>query len=102
LYTDGGPDHQVKFIKTQLTLISLFFALDLDYLVAVCTPPGHSWKNPVERIMSILNLELQCVGLMRQEMDVESEEIMSQCNSMNDIRKAAEKAPSLKENLKNT
>ena len=24
LYTDGGPDHQVRFIKTQLALISLF------------------------------------------------------------------------------
>lgn len=100
LYTDGGPDHQVKFIKTQLALISLFLALDLDYLVAVRTPPGHSWKNPVERIMSILNLGLQCVGLMRQEMDVELEEIMSKCNSMNDIRKMAEKTPSLKEGLK--
>ena len=50
--------------------------------------------------MSILNLGLQCVGLMRQEMDVESEEIMSQCNSMTDIRKASEKTPNLKENLK--
>uniref|UniRef100_U9SFI0 Uncharacterized protein n=1 Tax=Rhizophagus irregularis (strain DAOM 181602 / DAOM 197198 / MUCL 43194) TaxID=747089 RepID=U9SFI0_RHIID len=73
LYTDGGPDHQVKFIKTQLALISLFLALDLNYLVAVRTPPGHSWKNPVERIMSILNLGLQCM---------------------------AEKTPSLKEGLK--
>jgi hypothetical protein len=85
LYTDGGPDHQVKFIKTQL---------------APSTPPGHSWKNPVERIMSILNLGLQCVGLMRQEMDAGLEEIMSKCNSMNDIRKAAEKTPDLKEGLK--
>ena len=51
LYTNGGPDHQVKYIKTQIVLISLFLALDLDldYLVAVRTPPGHSWKNPVER-----------------------------------------------------
>ena len=100
LYTDGGPDHQVKYIRTQIALISLFLALDLDYLVAVRTPPGHSWKNPVERIMSILNLGLQCVDLMHQEMDIESEEIMSQCNSMNDIRKVAEKTPSLKKNLK--
>lgn len=50
--------------------------------------------------MSILNLGLQCVGLMRQEMGVEFEEIMSKCNSMNDIRKAAEESPSLKEGLK--
>jgi len=100
LYTDGGPDHQVKYIKTQIAFISLFLALDLDYLVAVRTPPGHSWKNPVERIMSILNLGLQCVGLICQEMDGELEEIMSKCNSMNDIRKAAEKTPRLKNSLK--
>ncbi|GBB99565.1 hypothetical protein RclHR1_35600001 [Rhizophagus clarus] len=80
--------------------MSLFLALDLDYLVAVRTPPGHFWNNLVERIMSILNLRLQCIGLMHQKMDKELEEIMSKCNSMNDIRKAAEKAPRLKNELK--
>src|SRR6266498_5183209 len=34
LYTNSGPDHQVKFVRTQITFISLFLALDLDYLVA--------------------------------------------------------------------
>ncbi|RIA89164.1 hypothetical protein C1645_825249 [Glomus cerebriforme] len=58
--------------------------------------PDHQ-KNPVERIMSILNLRLQCVGLMHQEMETELEEIMSKCNSMSDIRKAAKKVPNLKE-----
>ena len=62
--------------------------------------PGYFWKNPVKRIMSILNLELQYVSLMHQKMNWELEEIMSKCNSMNDIRKAAEKTPNLKENLK--
>ncbi|EXX71110.1 hypothetical protein RirG_081440 [Rhizophagus irregularis DAOM 197198w] len=50
--------------------------------------------------MSILNLRLQCIDLMRQEMDTESEEIMSRYNSMNDIIKVAEKNHNLKENLK--
>ena len=100
LYTDSGPDHQVKYVRIQLALISLFLALDLDYLVAVRTSPGHSWKNPVEKIMSILNLGLQCVRLMHQKMNKEFEEIMSKCNSMNDIRKVAEKTFSLKEGLK--
>ncbi|GBC30347.1 uncharacterized protein LOC109593572 [Rhizophagus irregularis DAOM 181602=DAOM 197198] len=63
LYTNGGPNHQVKYIKTQLSLISLFLSLDLDYLVA-------------------------CIGFMRQEMDTESEKIISHCNSMSNIRKA--------------
>ena len=85
IYTDGGPDHRVNYLRVQLSLIALFVTLDLDLLVAVRTPPGNSWKNPVERIMSILNLGLQCIGLMRAEMNEECEEIMKYCNSMEDI-----------------
>ncbi|GES91675.1 hypothetical protein GLOIN_2v1782174 [Rhizophagus clarus] len=41
LYTDGGPNHKNTFLCVQLSLIAMFVALDLDYLVAVKTPPGH-------------------------------------------------------------
>jgi len=58
LYTDGGPDHHCTYARVQLSYICLFIALDLDYFVAVRIPPQHSWKNPVERIISILNLGL--------------------------------------------
>jgi hypothetical protein len=85
LYTDGGSDHKNTFLRVQLSLIAMFIALDLDYLVAVRTPLGHSWKNPVERIMSILNLDMQCVGLMRQKMNEEMENLISGCNSLEDI-----------------
>ena len=57
LYTDGGPDHRLTFIAVQLSLISLFLQLDLDYLYAARTAPYHSWRNPVERIMSVINLD---------------------------------------------
>uniref|UniRef100_U9THL9 Uncharacterized protein n=2 Tax=Rhizophagus irregularis TaxID=588596 RepID=U9THL9_RHIID len=99
LYTDGGPDHHCTYTRVQLSYICLFLALDLDYLVAVRTPPQHSWKNPVERIMSILNLGLQSVGLMRAEMNDQSENLMSKCGTMNEIRKIAEENPNLKEDL---
>jgi len=42
LYTDGGPDHRCTYTHVQLSYICLFLALDLDYLVAVRTPPQHS------------------------------------------------------------
>ncbi|EXX51682.1 hypothetical protein RirG_259690 [Rhizophagus irregularis DAOM 197198w] len=42
VYTDGGSDHQLRFLQVQLSWICLFLALDLDYFVAVRTPPGHS------------------------------------------------------------
>ena len=57
LYTDGGPDHRLTYVSVKLSLIALFLERDLDMLCAVRTPPHHSWKNPVERIMSIINLE---------------------------------------------
>ena len=65
LYSDGGPDHRLTYASVQVSLIALFLKLDLDFLCAARTAPSHSWRNPVERIMSTLNLGLQCVGLMR-------------------------------------
>jgi hypothetical protein len=99
LYTDGGPDHRCTYTRVQLSYICLFIALDLDYFVAVRTPPQNSWKNPVERIMSILNLGLQSVGLMRTEMSNESERLINKCGTMNEIREVAEENPTLKEDL---
>ena len=61
LYSDGGPDHRLTYLSVQLSLIALFLNLDLDYLCVGRTAPYHSWRNPVERIMSIINLGLQCV-----------------------------------------
>lgn len=71
VYCDGGPDHRLTYLSVQLTLISLFLQLDLDFLCVCRTAPCHSWRNPVERIMSILNLGFQCVGLMRKEVGKE-------------------------------
>ena len=49
--------------------------------------------------MSILNLGLQSVGLMRTEMNDDSERLMSKCGTMNEIRKMAEENPTLKVDL---
>ena len=35
MYTDGGPDHRLTYLSVQLSLISLFLKLDLDF---VCLP----------------------------------------------------------------
>ena len=65
IYTDGGPDHRLTYISVQVSLICLFLKLDLDYLCAGRTAPYHSWRNPVERIMAIVNLGLQSIGIAR-------------------------------------
>ena len=99
LYTDGGPDHRLTYLSVQLCLISLFLLLDLDYLCAARTAPFHSWRNPVERIMSIVNLGLQCVGLARTEMDEENERLAAKAGSMKESRSIAAKHTSFKEAL---
>ena len=97
LYTDGGPDHRLTYVSVQLSLIALFLSLDLDYLCAARTAPFHSWRNPVERIMSIVNLGLQCVGLARGEMSEDNERLVAKAGSMKEIRKLSLKHPGLKE-----
>lgn len=86
LYSDGGPDHRLTYISVKLSLICLFLKLDLDYLCAGRTAPYHSWKNPVERIMAIINLGLQCVGLARAEMPQEFEDEVAKCNNLTNLR----------------
>jgi len=99
LYTDGGPDHKITYLHVQLSLIAIFKALDLDYLVAVRILSGHSWKNPVERIMSILNLGMQSIGLMRVKMSEECENIINTCNNIEDIREKAKESSQLENEL---
>ena len=68
IYTDGGPDHWLTYGTVQISLILLFRQLHMDYLIAERTYPTQSYKNPVERVMSFINLGLQCIGLMRTRM----------------------------------
>ena len=68
----------------------------MDLLVAVQTAPNNSWMNPCERLMSILNLGLQCVSTTRAKTSPETEAILKSCNSMADIRKEADSKPGLK------
>jgi len=71
----------------------VFKTLDLDFLCAARTAPSHSWKNPVERIMSTLNLGLQCVRLMREKGDDEFEAEADKCKSLATLRDAAKRRP---------
>ena len=102
LYTDGGPDHNVTFLKTQLSLISLYLSHDLDMLIAVRTAPYYSWKNPCERVNCILNIGLQSIGLMRSPMSEVYENLIKSSNSMNAIRKEAEANPMLQDALRDS
>ena len=62
--------------------------------VACRTAPNQLWRNPVERIMSIINLGLQCVGIMRSKLSDEVEEDIKNCNNLHQLRAALGSDPS--------
>ena len=67
-----------NFLSVMLTMIYIWHKYDIDVLVLARTPPGNSYKNPVERVMSTLNLGFQAVGLMRaRDEDKEMEDRIS-------------------------
>ena len=49
--------------------------------------------------MSILNLGMQSIGLMRSEMNDDLENLMKRCNSMEEIRTCSNNEPQLKNGL---
>ena len=101
VFSDGGPDHRVTYMSVKLLMICLhvFLQLDLDYLCVARTAPHHSFHNPAERIMSILNLGLQFVGLARASMSEEMEEKITFCNSVSEIRCVAKDNNPLRDSL---
>ncbi len=99
LYTDGGPDHRVTYRSVQISLICLFLKGDFDMLIALRTAPHQSWNNPAERIMSILNLALQGVVLVHEIMSEDMEILFNKANTLEEIRRAAEKFSQLANEL---
>ncbi|XP_033758052.1 uncharacterized protein LOC117340399 [Pecten maximus] len=99
IYSDGGPDHRLTYMSVQLAILCLFLKGNYDYIVAARTPPMSSWKNPPERIMSVLNLALQAVGLMRKETSEECERKLRSANSLKQLRELADKYPDIHEEM---
>ena len=99
VFSDGGPDHRLTYPSVKLSLMALFLIDDCDYVLAVRTAPHQSYRNWVERIMSILNLGLQTVAIERQVMPPEHENKMKKVNTMSAIRNSAEKDPEFKDAL---
>lgn len=86
IYTDGGPDHRLAYLSVQLSLICLFLHGKYDMLVAV-------------RIMSILNLALQSVGLMRKEQSEDFEKKVKSLSSISQLRDLASQSIEYKQEM---
>ena len=97
LYTDEGSDHRLTFMSVKLSLIAYFLKHDKDMLIAVRTPPYNSWTDPAERVMSILNIGLNSVGLMRGGADEDVEDLLASRKNMKEIRALGEDKPHVQE-----
>ncbi|XP_060552756.1 uncharacterized protein LOC132714041 [Ruditapes philippinarum] len=86
LYTDGGTDHRNTLASVQCSAVCLFKELNVDMLVMCRCAPGHSWRNPAERIMSLLNIGLQNCSLERQQCNDEIEKHLKKYGNMKEIR----------------
>jgi len=76
----------------KLALISLFRKLDLDYLCVTRTAPHHSYRNPAERVMSVLDLGLKSIGPSKREIeDPIKEEAVRKCSSLSEIRELTDR-----------
>lgn len=90
VFTDGGPDHRVTYESVKLSLVAIFMELDLDMIIALRTAPHHSWVNPAERVMSVLNLALQHAALQREAMPENFEKKMKNKSGLASVRNTAE------------
>jgi len=96
-FTDGGTDQRNTLESVKCATLCLFKELNLDMIILARCSPGHSYINPAERVMSILNLGLQNVSLQRKPCDAEFETQLKRCGSMADLRKLEKKKPDLKQ-----
>ncbi len=99
LQTDGGSDHNIKFLRTKLALMSLFQKLDVDRFVVLRGAPYGSFLNVAERAMSLLNIGLQNVALVRDQMADWAEMEVTNAGSMAGIRRRHEEIQKSELNL---
>ena len=94
IHSDGGTDQQNTLESVKIATICLWKDLDLDMIITGRCAPGHSFTNPAERIMSILNLVLQNVATERSKGNDDFAKEIKSCNSMQQIRDKNEKVDS--------
>ena len=70
-------------------------AVDLDLLVAAGTARHHSYSNPAEHIMSLLNIDMQNDALQCRSISDEYENCFKSLKTMTSFRRAAERSDML-------
>ena len=90
---DGGPDHNIKFLRSQLAAMAFFLISGCDRIIQFRGCAYESWRNFAERAMSLLNIPLSnCSFAVDFECLEEDEmwfveQIMKKSGTMNETRK---------------
>ena len=100
-YHDGGIDHSGRHPKAQIIIFAYALSRQLDALTSLHSAPYNSFRNPMERKMTLLNLAWQGIGIM-QNKTTHFEQKLNSYNGLNAIRAMAEKYPELKEEFLET
>jgi hypothetical protein len=87
---DGGPDRNCTFAGVQLAYLCLALELDLDQPILLSTAPRQSYVNPVERVMSVLNLAIQGLALATAVSSNELEAKLKGASSIKSICKVVQ------------
>lgn len=95
-FTDGGVDQRNTLEAVKQANICLFKEFNFDLLIHARCAPGHSYTNPAERVMSILNLGLQNVSLERKPCEKKIEDALKNKNSMAQVRAFHEENPNFR------
>ena len=96
IFTDGGGDHNIKYLYVQCILLALFKIGNFDILsVGHCTP-NQSWLKPAERCMSLFNIGLQGLDLQSDHTGLFESKISS-CKVMKALQSKADQLIGFKE-----
>ena len=68
VYSGGGPERKTDNLSVQKLYMALFLKHNFGEVFIARTTASLSYHNPVEKVHSIANLELQSIGLMRKLM----------------------------------
>ena len=88
-FTDGGTDQRNTLESVKTATICLFKETNAYMIIAGRCAPGHSYTNPAERIMSILNIGVQNCATERERGSDDFEKKIKSKNSMKEIRDLA-------------
>ena len=102
LTNDGGVDHTIRHARNVVAMLGIFLHFpEILQIINFQLAAYRSAYHPVEKLNCILNLSWNGVCLSREILsDQVLEQAFSNCGSMADARKLAERHPGLKASVK--